>query len=292
MHRVTLAGFAVVVLWASAFPAIQVVVPRIGVEQLVFLRLFVAAIVLVALAPFLKVRAPQRRDLVLILTCAFCGTAAYQYLLNWGELNVPAGATSLIVGAAPIFSAGIAVVVFREKLTRLRLVGSAVALIGVIVVCLARSGVEYTASVWIVVAAAIAQGIYHPLTKPLLQRYNAHELATYMMVAGAAMSLPVFLFSDHSSLAGQDFAGWGAVAYLGALPSALGFVLWGYATSRLPTTVSTSMLYLVPAVAVLIALIWLNEVPRVLEVIGGAVVLAGVVVITLDNRPRPARAES
>ena len=47
-------------------------------------------------------------------------------------------------------------------------IGSAIALAGVAFVCLARSGGSLSASVWIVVAAMIVQGIYHPLQRPLL----------------------------------------------------------------------------------------------------------------------------
>ena len=40
---------------------------------------------------------------------------------------------------------------------------------------------------------------------------------------------------------------------------------------------STSLMYLVPAAAVLIAFVWLGEAPHLSELLGGLVVLAGVV---------------
>ncbi|MFC6233868.1 EamA family transporter [Leucobacter soli] len=72
---------------------------------------------------------------------------------------------------------------------------------------------------------------------------------------------------------------WLAAIYLGLLPSAAGFVLWAYAVARMPVAVSTSLLYLVPPVAVLIAWVWLGELPIVPELLGGLVVIAGVVTI-------------
>ena len=66
------------------------------------------------------------------------------------------------------------------------------------------------------------------------------------------MTLPLVPFGWHE-LVSASAPAWLSVIYLGILPSAVGFVLWGYAVARLPMTTSTSRLYLVPPVAVLIA---------------------------------------
>jgi drug/metabolite transporter (DMT)-like permease len=283
--RVLLAGLAVVVLWASAFPAIRVASPVLGVMGLSLVRLAVAAVALLVLAPFLHVRLPARRDVPLILACAFFGMAAYQILLNWGELQVPAGTSSIIVAAAPLVSVTIAAVILRERLTPLKVAGSAIALGGVAIVCLARAGLSLSTSVWIVVAAMVVQGIYHPLTRPLLKKYSGVEVATYGMVVGTVMLLPTLPFAL-TSLSSATPAAWLAAVYLGLLPSALGFVLWGYAVARLPVAASTSLLYLVPPVAVLIAFAWLGELPYWSELLGGVVVILGVVAVSRGDAIR------
>lgn len=157
--RTLAAGLGVVVLWASAFPAIRVAAPVLGVFGLSFIRIGVAAVALLVLSPLLHVRLPARRDVPLILACAFFGMPAYQLLLNWGELTVPAGTSSIIVAAAPLVSVTIATIALRERLTVIKVAGSLVALGGVAIVCLAHSGVALSTSVWIVVAAMVVQGV-------------------------------------------------------------------------------------------------------------------------------------
>lgn len=101
--------------------------------------------------------------------------------------------------------------------------------------------------------------------------------------AGTVMTLPLVPF-DLDGLLGVGPVPWLAAIYLGLLPSAAGFVLWAYAVARMPAVASTSLLYLVPPVAVLIAWVWLGELPIVAELVGGVVVVVGVVVVSRGPR--------
>ena len=236
MLKVLAAGLGVVVMWASAFPAIRVAAPGLGVVGLSFVRLAVAALVLLAVAPFADVRPPERRHALLLAAAAFFGMTAYQVLLNAGELHVPAGPASIVVASAPLVSVAIAAAALGERLTVAKVAGSGVAIAGVVVVCLARSGASLTSALWIVVGAAVVKGIYHPLTKPLLRTRSALEVATYTMVAGALMSLPLLPWGWDELVSAAPSA-WASALYLALVPSALGFVLWGYAVANLDATV-------------------------------------------------------
>ena len=283
--KVLTAGLGVVVMWASAFPAIRVAAPDLGVIGLSVIRLAIAALALLAIAPFAHVRAPERRHALLLGAAAFFGMAAYQVLLNAGELHVAAGPASIVVAAAPLVSLAIAALAFGERLTVAKIAGSSVAIAGVAVVVLSRSGASLTSALLIVVGAAVVQGISHPLTKPLLRTRSALEVATYTMVAGALMALPLLPWG-WDQLGSASASGWASALYLALVPSALGFVLWGYALANLPVATSTALLYLVPAVAVLIAFVWLGEIPTAGELLGGLVVIAGVVLVTQADRLR------
>lgn len=271
-----------VVLWASAFPAIRVGVDGLGAGALSLLRLAVAAAVLAGAAPFAGVRVPARRDLPRIAVCGASGMTAYQVLLNWGETHVAAGTASLLIATAPVFSVLLGGILLGEPIGRKVVLGSVVALAGSAVVALAGGRTGFGAPALAVLAAAVAQGVHHVAGKPLLRTYGSLATATYAMVAGTVLALPL-LPATVRALGHAPTGALLAALYLGLLPSALGFAIWGYAVARLPLAVSTAALYLVPPVALAVSFAWLGEVPRPPAALGGAVGGLGVVLI---NRGR------
>ncbi|GAH21546.1 unnamed protein product, partial [marine sediment metagenome] len=51
------------------------------------------------------------------------------------------------------------------------------------------------------------------------------------------------------------------IIYLGIFPAALAYITWTYVLSRIPASFAASYLYLSPVLAILIAWIWLGEMP-------------------------------
>jgi drug/metabolite transporter (DMT)-like permease len=276
-----LAAGGTVLLWASAFPAITVA-DELGPVALSIGRLVIASVALALFAPFLGVRRPQRRDLPLIAVCGLSGMTAYQLLLNTGEKVVPPGPASLLVATAPIYSALLAVLLLGERNSARRWTGSAIAFTGSAIIA-ATHGLSFGGAALIVLAAAFVQAVYHTAQKPLLSRYTGFEVAVYAIWGGTGFSLP-WAGSLGPALAHASGRAIAATIYLGIAPSAIGFVLWAFATARMEVGRVTTSLYLVPVAAIAISFVWLGDAPSLLTLAGGAIVLAGVVVANTSRR--------
>ena len=256
-------------------------------------RLAIASLALALAAPVIGVRRPAARDLPLIALCGLAGMTGYQLLLNAGERVVPAGTASLLVATAPVYASVLAVMFLGEHPGRRWWAGSAVALAGTAVIAVSH-GLGFGASALVVLAAAVLQGIYHTASKPLLAHYTSFEVTAYAMAAGTVFILPwsgSLLRALHEGGPGIG-AAIGAAVFLGVAPSALGFALWAYAMARMDVGRVTTGLYLVPAAAIVISLVWLGQVPGPVELGGGAIALAGVMLAGSrpgERRPRERR---
>lgn len=270
-----------VVLWAAAFPAIRVALESMTPVSLSFWRLAFASAILLVIARMTGCRLPERRDVPQIALCGATGMASYQLLLNIGERTVPAGTASLLIATAPVYSLFIASRLLGERIPGRRWFGLTIAMAGSCAVALSVNGhVSFQSAGFVVLAAALVQGLYHAAQKPLLGRYNALEVATYAMTAGAIMLLPTLPWALRSA-SHTSARSWSSVALLAIGPSALGFVTWAAAVARMQVSRPALALYAVPVVAIGVSWAWLGEQPKLITVAAGGIALVGVAIGTL-----------
>ncbi|MBW3609101.1 MAG: DMT family transporter [Actinobacteria bacterium] len=276
-----------ILLWAGAFVWIRVALEDYSVAHLTFLRLAIAAIALGALLTVRgQTKLPAARDVPAIVFLGLAGMALYQLLLNAGERTIPAATASMLVNLSPIFTALAARVLLDERLARHAWLGIAIAFAGASAIALeGGGGLELRHGALLVLGAALAQAAYFVAQKPLLRRYGSLELTAWAMIAAALMTLPLAP-GVGSALSDASAAATLAVVLLGIGSSAIGFVSFAYAVSRIDVSHAASTLYAVPVVTIAVAWLWLSELPGAVAVLGGAVALAGVAMTNAGRRSR------
>ncbi len=274
-------------IWSSAFAGLRLVLRELDALTLTTVRMVIAGGALALVGAFLRVRLPARADWPVIAGAGLSGFTGYHLALNFGLQHVTAGQASFIIATTPIWTALLAGRCLGEHVSARAWVGLWMGVAGVGVLGLwGGAGVTLSAGALLVLFAALCAGMNMTLQKRLLRQYPALDMAIFVTLAGA---LPFLLYLPWAAprLSALSPMGWATVIYLGLGPIALGYVLSTIALATLDATRAAQMLLLVPPLAAIIAWIWIDEVPGLSLLFGGALVLAGVLVGRSKPRQPP-----
>ena len=284
--RALLALAATLVLWASAFAGIRAGLHAYSPGQLAVLRFVVASFVLAVYASVAHFRRPQWRDIPGLVLSGIIGISFYNLALNYGETRVSAGAASLLIASTPIWTLLIASFTLHEHLAPRRWLGVIVSFAGVALIASGEGeGIHLSPQALIILAAAITSAVYMVQQKHFLGRYSALEFTAYSIWTGTLFMLPFgrgLLHAIHAAPAGATLA----IIYLGIFPGSLAYVGWAYVLSHGPAGRTSTLLYLIPVLAIGIAWLWLGEAPRLLTLVGGTMAMGGVVAVNMKAKGR------
>lgn len=281
--QVNLAYSLIILLWASAFTGIRVGLESYTPEHLALLRLLVGSVLLMIVAVFTQMRLPELKDIPPILLLGFLGFAAYHTALNIGEKTVNAGVASLLVSLTPIFSALLAIMFLGERFGWVKWMGSIISFFGVAFISLEKGvSLEFSNGILIILLASICESTYFVFQTNYLRKYGFFAFTTYTIWAGTIFML-FFLPELGQEILNSSIESSLSVLYLGAIPTVIPYIALAYITSKVGAAEATISLYLTPAVAFLIAWIWLEEVPTFYSAIGGVIILFGVFVTVVKR---------
>ena len=281
---VLIALVVTVVLWAAAFAGIRAALVSYGPGEVALFRLLVASVTLAGYALFTRMRMPEMKDLPVILLCGFFGFTVYHVGLTFGERTVEAGSASLLISTAPIFIALLATAFLGERLKVVSWIGLCLSFAGAAVISFGEGGgYRFDLNALPILLAALSESVYFVIQRPYLRKYGSLAFTTYAVWAGtvpALFFLPGLLYQVREATPEATISG----LFLGIFPTAIAYVTYAYVSSRMTAAVSASFLYLIPALAFLVAWVWLGETPRPVSVAGGLLALAGVLMVTVRRK--------
>ena len=286
--RGALYGLAAVSIWSG-----WIVVARLGLRtsltpwDIAALRFGVAGFLLLPYV-FRKGLAVERLGYD-GLAAIVLGGAAPVFLANSGLLFAPAAhAGALFPGVMPLMVALLAAALLREQFTRVKKVGFALILPGVLGIAWGSGG-EFGSlqniGHGLFLSAGLAWAFYTVAMRKA--RLDGLHAAAISAVGAMILYLPVFAILPGGTLAS---ASWSDVALQavvqGVLTAIISLLLYGRAVSILGASSGAAFAALCPAMTALLGIPILGEWPTVLEWVAISLISAGVYVVSGGPVPR------
>lgn len=282
-------AFITVFLWSSAFPITKFAAAAFTPNVLGLLRCSLAAVILLIIGRINHIHGPKKAiHIPLFLISGGMGFSLYMIFFNSGMLTLTSATSSLIIATTPVLTAIGAALLYRERIKPVGWCAIAAAFMGVAVLLLtdtSKGGLSGGIGLFWTMAAALVFCCYNLMNRKLLSMgYTAVECVTWSMVCGALWLIP---FAGQAIPQVMEAPAYSIIAtiYLGAMPSATAYLLWSNAMSLAKKTSDVSNFqFLTPLLSTVMGFAMLGEVPTVMTMVGGLIIIASIVVFGLKGK--------
>jgi drug/metabolite transporter (DMT)-like permease len=202
---------------------------------------------------------------------------------------IDSAVAGMLNGATPIFTAIIASLLLRQLPGRLQIVGLAVGFLGILAIALPSAGSGNTAAlgVILVVLATLCYGFSTNIVAPLQQRYGTIPVMGRALMVATLLVTPYGVFGlTRSEFAWPSLLATLAIGFLG---TGVAFLVMGSLVGSVGPTRSSFITYLIPVVALVLGVVFRDEIVSPIAVVGSLLVIAGAVLASRRETTAPTR---
>ena len=243
-------------------------------------RVALAAVALLGIATAMKKPWPRRRDVLALMLLGVLGNGLYQLLFIEGVAHTRAGNAALVLAATPAFVALIGWLRGVERIGRRGMTGIAISVLGIGLVVGGRAPIGAGTSTlfgdMLVLGGCLCWAAFTVLLKPFMVRIDGVQVSGLTMAGG---SIPLLMVSApaiaSTSWPDVSVRVWGAIVFSGLGALVLAYLCWYRGVRVLGPTRASMYGNLQPVVALLFAWALLHEVPTVMQGLGAASIISG-----------------
>lgn len=257
---------------------------------LVFFRMLFAAILLFIVSfAARKIEKVHKKDFIWFLLLVLLEPFIYFIGETFG-LQIVNSPTlgSIIIATIPIFALIPGMLVYKEKITAINVIGVFVTLPGILLVVFDKGAisVDHYWGIFLLFIAVFAAVGYSVVVKRLARTYNSYTIATYQHILGALYFLPLFLLYDYDTFSITMFTPevLKPLLFLAVLCSCTAFILFINSIKALGIARANIFTTLVPAISAFGAYMLGQESLNLMKIAGITIVIAGVIVAQREKK--------
>jgi drug/metabolite transporter (DMT)-like permease len=231
----------------------------------------------------------ERRDIPRLVFVGLIGISVYQTLFMTSVKYTSATNSSLMIALSPIFTGILAILSGQEKFTWRVQIGSVIAFLGAAAVIElgSKSAVFYPHQLMgdlIGLLAAFFWGWYPVLAAPLVKKYSSLRVTALSSGVGVLFLLLFDVNQLTVTSWSFDVITWSAILYAALPVTVYGLVAWYYGIGKIGSTKVMVYMYAIPLVAILVAVVVLQEKLNGWQMVGAVIILAGITIVKTEGK--------
>jgi drug/metabolite transporter (DMT)-like permease len=254
-----------------------------------FLRFGIAAVVMFAILFASKTPFPRGLllfELILLGAIAYVGESlAYFTALTMAS----PGLVALLLYIYPALVTTLSAVFLKEHLTTIKIVALFLALSGTALTIQITSGGSIV-GILLGIAAAVDYAIYILLGSRIVKRSG--PIGSTAIIIASTAGVYAIIAPIHGLSFPVDVQGWVAIVAIALVSTVLAFVTFFAGLKRIGPTTASTLSTFEPIVAVALAAVVLGETITPVQALGGALILAAVVVLSRNELRRDKQAKT
>ena len=268
------------IFWSFSFVWFKIANRSYNPITIVFIRLCIAAVFLSTFLWLTKGFTPIKKgDKKYFLLLAFFEPFLYFLGESFGLTYVSSTVGSVIISTIPVFAVIFAWIFYRERLGAINYAGVILSFIGVIIFITNSSGSVAMSlkGLTLMLMAVMAAVGYNLMLHKLASKYNPVLIVNIQNVIGVVLFLPLFLIFDLNKLIKTGFVAgsFSSIILLAIFASSGAFVLFAYSVKYIGISRANVFSNLIPVLTAVFAFFMVGEKLNLRNVIGMAVVIAG-----------------
>ena len=292
-----LLAFITVAIWGSTFVFTKMLLLNgLSPAQIFTLRFIVAYIMLLTFEVStrwhsFRLFSTSWRDELTMVLLGISGGSLYFLTENAAMLYTTATNTSLIVCSCPLFAMLLVALAYRqtERFTRVQVVGSLLACMGMAVVVLNGRFVLHLSPLGDMLAfgACLCWAVYSLLMKSVTNRYSTFFITRKVFFYGLVTILPYYLiFPDFPSfdVILSPVVLWNLL-FLSVIASMACFLVWNWVIHQLGAVIATNWVYFNPITTILFAWWLLHEHITLWFLLGSLLIIIGMILSDHGSTP-------
>ncbi len=270
---------ALAAMWGASYLFMRHAVPHFGAVPMIALRVGIAGILLLAYVTLMRGEVGWRAHWPAFLFVGAIGLAVPFVLIAEALKSIDASTAAILNALAPLFASIVAAAWIKEPLTRAKLSGIALCLVGTAVLVgwtpVAMNARELIAASFSVLATAI-YGYTIVFTKVKLKAASPLGTAAGTQLTAAAALAPFLLVAPPpQALTAAPALAWGSVLGLAIVSTTFAFILYYRLIADVGPVKAITVTLLVPIFGMIWGVLFLGEPVTAGRIAGCAIILAG-----------------